>query len=263
MHLLLYSLPNTASAKGDGDLPEWFPPVANLIGHAGESSQVHGSGMRSFDLQCAVYNFDTQAPAPRPKSKEFTVRCFFDLGKRWESFRSPRARTLIHIVGQLVGYFQAGDHKCPAILITDYRSLTTTTSIDPAPASASKDTPVKPRYGPPVRGSSATPVSERKSRLDLGSPATPVSRGKSGLDFLESPVAEEPIEGSDFATTLDLDPATIGSSSTGTLGDNGTIGVSDHDNDDVLAEGQRRGQKRQRVMTAKALATESARKSSS
>jgi hypothetical protein len=146
-----------------------------------------------------------------------------------------------------VGYFRMGDHKSPAVLITDYRSLTTATSIDPAPALASKDSPVKPRYGPPIRGS----------------PVTPVSGTKLGLDFLGSPVAGESIEGSDLATASDLDPATIGSSSIGTLGDSGAIeATNDHDNDDIFAGSQRRSQKRQRVMSAKALATESARKSS-
>src|SRR5580700_4805783 len=76
----------------------WFPPVVNLVRHAGDSSQVHSSGMRSFDLQCAVYNFDKLASTPQSKSKEFIIRCFFDTGKRWDSFQAPRACTLIHIV---------------------------------------------------------------------------------------------------------------------------------------------------------------------
>jgi hypothetical protein len=242
--LLSYSLPNTASAKGDGDLPAWFPPVVNLVGHAGDRSQVHDSGMRSFDLQCAVYNFNKLASATQSKSKEFTIRCFFDIGKRWESFQPPKARTLIHIVGQLVGYFQMGDQERPAVLITSYQSLKTAASIEAGPAPALNDTPVKPRFGPLVRSSPAKPLSPL---------TTPVSGRKSEQDFLGSSVVEEPIESSD------LDPLANSSSSTGTTGESRTVRVGDDDDDDVLAESQRRGKKRRRVVTAKAAAIESVR----
>jgi hypothetical protein len=113
-----------------------------------------------------------------------------------------------------------GDHKSLAVLITDYWSLTTATSIDPAPALALKDSLVKPRYGPPIRGS----------------PVTPVLGTKPALDFLGSLAAGESIEGSDLATASDLDLATISSSSIGTVGDSGAIeATDDHDNDDIFA----------------------------
>jgi hypothetical protein len=66
---------------------------------------------------------------------------------------------------------------------------------------------------------------------------------------------EEPIEGSD------LDPSANSTSSTSTTGESGTVRVNDDDgdDDDVLTESQRRGKKRQRVVTAKAPAVESTR----
>lgn len=92
----------------------------NIVGHAGPLTQAHDFGMRSFDVRCTSYN--PEAPG-KYESCEFMIRCFFDIGRRWESYEPPRAGTLVHIIGQLIGRYKMSGNEEPTVLITDFKIL--------------------------------------------------------------------------------------------------------------------------------------------
>jgi hypothetical protein len=62
------------------------------------------------------------------------VRCFFDSGRRWKSYSTPRQGALVHAVGALVGKFSTGlgDSSRPAILLTGYKTYGGVTGINTA-----------------------------------------------------------------------------------------------------------------------------------
>ncbi|KFZ23651.1 hypothetical protein V502_01867 [Pseudogymnoascus sp. VKM F-4520 (FW-2644)] len=160
----LRTLPH--SNDSSANIPEWFAPVVNIVGHAGPLTQRHDSGMRSFDVRCTSYNPEA---AGKYKSCEFMTRCFFDTGRRWESYEPPRAGTLVHIIGQLVGRYKMGGNEEPAVLITDYKILVSSGKASTAAsgdgASTDTITPKKRKYGPKSTGVTMSPV-------------TPETRGK-------------------------------------------------------------------------------------
>jgi hypothetical protein len=94
------------------------------MGYVGVS-QVHGSGCRSFDLTCSVYNAETRKPW------EFVVRCIFDSGPRWKSYSLPHQGAFVHAVGILVGKFSMGHESIrPAIFLNGYKALGGVISMD-------------------------------------------------------------------------------------------------------------------------------------
>jgi hypothetical protein len=133
------------------NIPEWFAPVVNLVGKVGTLAKKHDSGMRSFDVQCTSYNPEING---NRKLNEFTLRCFFDTGKRWEAYEPPHSGVLVHIVGQLIGKYKEGNDEKPAVLITDFKVLPlsrnkrTMASGGTSASSPEISTPNKWRYGP-------------------------------------------------------------------------------------------------------------------
>jgi hypothetical protein len=138
--------------RNSPNIPEWFALVVNIVGHAGLLTQTHNSRMRSFDVQCTSYNPE----APRKyKSCEFMVRCFFDIRRRWESYELPRAGTLVHIIGQLIGRYKISGNEEPAVLITDFKILVSSGKVNTITggnsASTETNTPTKQRYSYMIR----------------------------------------------------------------------------------------------------------------
>ena len=155
--MILYRLPN--SNDSSANTPEWFAPVVNIVGHAGPLAQTHNSGMRSFNVRCTSYNPEA---AGKYKSCEFMVRCFFDIGRRWESYGPPRAGTLVHIIGQLIGRYKMVGNEEPAVLITDFKILASSgkagTDVSGDSVSAEIPTPTKRKYGPKSSGVTGSPL---------------------------------------------------------------------------------------------------------
>ena len=94
----LSSLPNTAGEDGFANSPIWVAPVLNLLGYSG-APHIHPSGFRSFPLNCTIYNPDTK------KAEQFAVECFLDTSPRWAKYSPPKAGSLAHVVGNLLGLF--------------------------------------------------------------------------------------------------------------------------------------------------------------
>ena len=92
--------------------------MLNLLGYAG-TPHVHPSGFRSFPLNCAVYNPDAK------KAQHFAVECFLDTSPRWVKYSPPKAGALAHVVGNLLGLFQMGPSRTPALHIADWKNLST------------------------------------------------------------------------------------------------------------------------------------------
>src|SRR5436305_3951491 len=181
-----YSLLNTVSSNNDdqANIPEWFAPVVNLVGHVGPLAKTHDSGMRSFDLRCTSYNPEASG---KYKSTEFMLHCFFDIGKRWEAYEPPRAGTLVHIIGKLIGRYKMGHDEKPAVLITDFKALlssrNTSTASSRGAISPETTIPRKRRYGPQSSIVDTSPVTPTRSRP---SSKTNLFSG-SGLGDTESP----------------------------------------------------------------------------
>jgi hypothetical protein len=80
---------------------------------------MHPSSFRSFPLNCTIYNPDAK------KAVEFAVECFLDTSPRWVKYSPPKAGSLAHVVGNLLGLFEVGQTKTPALHITDWKNLST------------------------------------------------------------------------------------------------------------------------------------------
>jgi hypothetical protein len=115
--------------------------------------------MRSFNVRCTSYNPEADG---KYKSCEFMVRCFFDVGRRWESYEPPRVGTLVHIIGQLIGRYKMGGNEEPAVLVTDFKILASSGKVGTAASgdsvSAETVTPTKRKYGPKSSGVTRSPV---------------------------------------------------------------------------------------------------------
>ena len=149
--------------------------------------------MRSFNVRCTSYNLEALG---KYKLVEFIIRCFFDTRRRWEAYEPPRARTLVHIIGQLIGQYKIGQDEKPAVLITDFKALqlsrNTSTASSRGASSPETTIPMKRRYRPRssiVHTSLVTPTRSRPSQAILssglgtsdaespnGAPALPISR---------------------------------------------------------------------------------------
>jgi hypothetical protein len=133
----------------------------NIVGQSGPHTQTHDSGMRSFDVRCTSYNPEASG---KYKSCEFMVRCFFDIGRRWGSYEPPRAGTLVHVIGQLIGRYKMGGNEEPAVLITDFKILVSSGKANTvASGDGASVTPTKRRYGPKSSGVSRLPVTPETS----------------------------------------------------------------------------------------------------
>ena len=156
----------------------------NLVGHVGPLAKKHDSGMRSFDLRCTSYNPEASG---KYKSTEFMLRCFFDIGKRWEAYEPPHAGTLAHIIGQLIGCYKMGHDEKPAVLITDFKVLLSsrnTSTVSSMGASSPETTiPRKRRYGPQSSIVHTSPVTPTRSRSSIETNLF----SESGLGDMESP----------------------------------------------------------------------------
>jgi len=137
--------------------------VLNLLGYAG-TTHVHPSGFRSFPLNCTVYNPDAK------KADHFVVECFLDASPRWAKYSPPKAGALAHVVGNLLGLFQMGQSKTPALHIADWKNLSTidrtlaTAELQPALAAAT--TPKRRKMLPPSSSpTAATPAKRAASPL--------------------------------------------------------------------------------------------------
>ena len=203
-----YSLPNTGD-DNQANIPEWFAPVVNIVGHVGPLGKKHDSGIRSFDVRCTSYNPEALG---KYKSTQFMLRCFFDTGKRWESYEPPRTRTLVHIIGQLIGRYRMDYDEKPAVLITDFKALllsgNTNIAFSKGATSPERTSSAKRRYGPkssnfpvtPERGKhfSTTITSSRLGIGDNESPntasASPISRHVDKLLVEEAEIDEPEME---------------------------------------------------------------------
>jgi hypothetical protein len=143
------------------------------MGYVGVS-QVHGSGCRSFDLTCSVYNAETRKPW------EFVVRCIFDSGPRWKSYSLPRQDAFVHVVGILVGKYSMGHESIrPAIFLHGYKALGGVIGMDdgiglaPTTPSSMKST-----------SKLAPPGYTKPAAVELWSPETP-----SHLQATQAPAA--------------------------------------------------------------------------
>lgn len=65
----------------DANIPEWFAPVVNIVGHVGILAEKHSSGMRSFDVRCTSY----PELSGKYKPSVFMLR-YFDIDGRWEAY---------------------------------------------------------------------------------------------------------------------------------------------------------------------------------
>ena len=153
----------------------------NIVGHAGPLAEVHGSGMRSFDVRCNSYNPEASG---KYKSCEFMLRCYFDIGKRWEGYEPPRAGTLVHIIGQLIGRYKMGRDEKPTVMVTDFKILAPSGNANAVASGGGNSpetiTPTKRRYGPKFSGVSRSPAMPDKSGAGIShqiGPSSPVSRG--------------------------------------------------------------------------------------
>jgi hypothetical protein len=121
----------------------------NIVSHVGLLVEKHGSGMRSFNVRCTSYDPELSG---RYKSSDFMLCCFFDIGRRWEAYEPPRAGTLVHIIGQLIGRYKMGDDGKPAVLITDFKVLVSSRNMHASASggagSPKRITPTKQRYRP-------------------------------------------------------------------------------------------------------------------
>ena len=59
------------------------------------------------------------------KADHFAVECFLDTSPRWAKYSPPKAGALAHVIGNLLGLFQMGQSKTPALHITDWKNLST------------------------------------------------------------------------------------------------------------------------------------------
>lgn len=245
-------MPNTVSTTSNNDyanILEWFALVVNIVVHVGPVAEKHSSGMRSFDVRCTSYNPELLG---KYKSSDFMLRCFFDIGRRWEAYKPPRAGTLVHIIGQLVGRYKMGDNEKPAALITDFKVLVSSRNMHASagggPSSLKRIAPTKRRYGP-------------KPSIGLTSPVTPGRNGRAlaastsgGLVFGDTPQKALSSHVEDVSLTADEEPSparTVDSSAvSGTVGGlDSTYSVNNHIPDileieDSMTESQQQRPKR-------------------
>ena len=147
--------------------------------------------MRSFDVRCTSYN---PGVSGKYKTSDFILRCFFDTGRRWEAYEPPRAGTLVHIIGQLIGRYKVGHDEKPAVLITDFRALVLSGNMHTAGGDASSPettSPLKRRYGPKSSRVLASPVTPRNGPAAVTSGGLGSGDADSHHTALSSPVSGE------------------------------------------------------------------------
>ena len=153
-------------------------PVLNLLGYSG-APHIHPSGFRSFPLNCTIYNPDTK------KAEQFAVECFLDTSPRWAKYSPPKAGSLAHVVGNLLGLFQTGKSNTPALHITDWKNLSTIertlAALELQPALAAS-TPKRRKMLPPSSSTTMTPAKHASLPLPLAMDVDSDSEGDSGSD---------------------------------------------------------------------------------
>jgi hypothetical protein len=123
---------------------------------------MHPSGFRSFPLNCTIYNPDTKS------AKDFTVECFLNTSPRWARYSPPAAGSLAHVVGNLLGLFQVGQSKTPALHITDWKNLSKierTLAVPELQPALGPTTPKQRKMLPPSSSTETTPA--KRSSLPL------------------------------------------------------------------------------------------------
>ncbi len=124
--------------------------------------------MQSFNVQYTFYNPEI---IRRHKVTKFILHCLFDIGKQWEVYKPPCSGVLVHIVRQLIGKYKEGNNKKLAVLISDFKILSspgnvyTMASGSTNTSSLETSVPTKRRYRPKSSKMITSPITLERSML--------------------------------------------------------------------------------------------------
>ena len=131
------------------------------------------TSLRSFELRIPVYDNSVDS-----RRAEFTVRCFFNYDKRWNTCEAPRRDSLVQIAGNLIGKYEDDGRGSPAILISDLTYV-----------NASRRTEDIDQSSDPSVAADSTPLTPQKRKMmDLLRPAGKRGDGTAALGTEKPPV---------------------------------------------------------------------------